>query len=110
MKRQKSLSRVTRQALSILGQLIRIGRIERGMTAQNLADRAGISRTTLYRIEKGSPGPEVGTVFEVAALAGVRLFSDDSHALASQEAWLHEKLTLLPKSVRSAKREVDDDF
>jgi len=48
MKRKRSYARQTRQALSILGKLIRIGRMERGMTAQELADRAGISRTTLY--------------------------------------------------------------
>lgn len=110
MKRRRSYSKVTRQALSILGKLIRLGRMERGMTAQGLADRAGISRTTLYNIEKGAPGPEVGTVFEVAALAGVRLFDDDDHALAMHKARLDEKLTLLPQSVRPSMREVDDDF
>ena len=84
MKRKRSYSRVTRQALSLLGKLIRIGRTERGMTAQDLADRAGISRTTLYNIEKGEPGPEVGIVFEVAALVGVRLFEYDERTLAEQ--------------------------
>ena len=47
MKRKRSYSRVTRQALSLLGKLIRVRRTEREMTAQELADRAGISRTTL---------------------------------------------------------------
>lgn len=42
------------------------------MAAQDLANRVGISRTTLYNIEKGEPGPEIGIVFEAAALAGVR--------------------------------------
>ncbi|MFC2966851.1 helix-turn-helix transcriptional regulator [Acidimangrovimonas pyrenivorans] len=110
MKRKRSYSKVTRQALSILGKLIRVGRSERGMTAQDLADRAGISRTTLYNIEKGAPGPEIGTVFEVAALVGVRLFEFDDRTLAMHNARLDEKLTLLPKSVRSSRQEVDDDF
>lgn len=110
MKRKRSYSKVTRQALSILGKLIRIGRTERGMTAQDLADRAGISRTTLYNIEKGTPGPEIGTVFEVAVLVGVRLFDDDDRRLAMHKAHLDEKLTLLPQSVRSSRQEVDDDF
>ena len=43
------------------------------MTAQDLADRVGISRKKLHNIEKGAPRPEIGTVFEAAALAGVRL-------------------------------------
>ncbi len=57
MSRQRSYSRITRQALAMLGKLIRVGRTERGLTAQELADRAGISRTTLYSIEKGAPFP-----------------------------------------------------
>tara|TARA_R110002126_G_scaffold286859_1_gene439048 strand:+ start:7452 stop:7784 length:333 start_codon:yes stop_codon:yes gene_type:complete len=110
MKRKRSYSRVTRHALSIFGKLIRVGRIERNMTAQELADRAGISRTTLYNIEKGAPGPEIGIVFEVAALVGVRLFEPDSRLLTMHDERLKEKLTLMPQSVRPAKPEVDDDF
>jgi DNA-binding XRE family transcriptional regulator len=110
MKRKRAYSRMTLQALSILGNLIRIGRIERGMTAQDLAERAGISRTTLYNIEKGAPGPEIGTVFELAAIVGVQLFESDSRTLAVQDKRLSEKLALLPQSVRRPKREVDDDF
>jgi len=110
MKRKRSYSRVTQQALSLLGKLIRVGRTERGMTAQELADRAGISRTTLYNIEKGAAGPEVGIVFEVAAIVGVRLFQYDERTLAMHNARLDEKLTLLPQSVRPSGKEVDDDF
>jgi|TARA_R110002020_G_scaffold459409_1_gene677404 DNA-binding XRE family transcriptional regulator len=110
MKRKRSYSRVTKQALSVLGKLIRVARTERSMTAQDLADRANISRTTLYNIEKGAPGPEIGTVFELASLVGVRLFDVDDSNLAMHNARLDEKLTLLPKSVRTSKQEVEDDF
>lgn len=110
MKRRRTYARQTRQALSILGKLIRIGRMERGMTAQELADRAGISRTTLHNIEKGAPGAEIGSVFEAASLAGVRLFEDNETALRTENARLEEKLTLLPKSVRTSRTVVDDDF
>ncbi len=110
MKRKRTYARRTRQALSIMGKLIRIGRMERGMTAQELADRAGISRTTLHNIEKGAPGVEIGTVFEAASLAGVPLFENDETALSAENARLAEKLTLLPKSVRTSRTEVDDDF
>ncbi len=110
MPRKRSYSRVTREALTMLGKLIRIGRAERGLTAQELADRAGISRTTLSSIEKGAPGPEIGSVFEVAALVGVRLFDYDEGTLQMQNTRLDEKLTLMPKSVRHPVKEVDDDF
>jgi DNA-binding XRE family transcriptional regulator len=108
--RQRSYSRITRQALTVLGKLIRVGRAEHGLTAQDLADRAGISRTTLSSIEKGAPGPEIGIAFEVASLVGVRLFEYDEPTLRMHNARLDEKLTLLPKSVRHTVKEVDDDF
>ena len=110
MKRKRSYSRVTQQALLLLGKLIRVRRTEWGMTARELADRAGISRTTLHNIEKGAPGPEVGIVFEVASIVGVRLFEYDQRTLAMHNARLDEKLTLLPKSVRPSIKELDDDF
>lgn len=110
MKRARSYSRVTKQALSILGKLIKAGRLERGLTAEALSERAGITRKTLRRIEYGEPGPEIGVVFEVAALVGVRLFDFDERTLAMHDARLDEKLTLLPKIVRPSRQEVDDDF
>lgn len=110
MKRARTYSRITKQALSILGKLIRVGRLERKLTATELAERAGITRKTLRNIENGEAGSEIGTVFEVAALVGVRLFDFDDRTLGMHNAHLEEKLTLLPKSVRHKRQEVDDDF
>ncbi len=111
MPRNRSYSRVTREALLVLGKLIRVNRTDRGLTAQELADRAGISRTTLFNIEKGSPGPEIGIVFEVASIVGIRLFDyDERNTLKERMTHLDEKLTLLPKSVRHSVKDVDDDF
>ncbi|MFU8866164.1 MAG: hypothetical protein ACNA7O_19850 [Rhodobacterales bacterium] len=78
--------------------------------ARDLADLVGISRTTLYNIEKGAPGRELGIVLEDAALPGVRLFDQDADALRMENAWLAEKLTLLPKNVRAVHTKVDDGF
>ncbi|MGV0821099.1 helix-turn-helix transcriptional regulator [Martelella sp. AMO21009] len=94
----------------MFGKLIRVARVERGLTAVELSERAGITRKTLRRIEYGEPGPEIGTVFEVATLVGIRLFDLDDQTLAMHNARLDEKLALLPKSVRHSPREIDDDF
>ncbi len=110
MKRPRSYSRVTRQALSILGKLIKAGRLERELTAAELSERAGISRKTLRNIENGEAGTEIGIVFEVATLVGVRLFDVDDREGAMHNTHLEEKLTLLPKRVRPSRQEVDDDF
>lgn len=110
MKRIRSYSRVTTEALSLFGKLIKATRLERGQTSEGLAERAGISRTTLRNIENGGPGTEIGAVFEVAALLGIQLFGLDQPTLALHAARLNEKLTLLPKTARPASPEVNDDF
>lgn len=109
-KSTRSYSRYTRQALSLLGMLVRAGRTERKMTAQELADRAGISRDMLYRIEKGDPRCELGAALEVAAIAGVTLFEPELAGLQARGRETAGRLALLPKSVRKQAGEVKDDF
>src|SRR5512139_2316217 len=66
--RNRTYSRYTQHALNLLGSLLRASRIERKVSTQALAERAGISRDLLYRIEKGDPRCEIGVVFELAAI------------------------------------------
>lgn len=49
-----TLSRVSRQALLLLGQQSKAGRLARKLTAEDLATRAGISRALLRRIERST--------------------------------------------------------
>lgn len=105
----RTYSRYTREATTLLGKMIKLGRIERKLTARDLADRAGISRGMLQRIEKGDPKCEIGVVFELAALVGVKLFEADSTSLGGHIDQAESKLAVLPKSVRKTK-EVDDEF
>ncbi len=105
----RTYSRYTREATRLLGQMIKLGRIERKLTAQDLADRAGVSRGMLQRIEKGDPKCEIGVAFELAALVGVKLFDADASSLAGHINRTEEKLALLPKHVRKTKA-VDDEF
>ena len=79
--------------------------------AQDVAERAGISRTTLQKIEKGDSKTEIGLVFEVAVIVGVPLFDPDPATLAVERARAEAMLALLPASIRpSAADRVDDDF
>lgn len=105
----RTYSRTTREVAKLLGQRIKLGRVERKMTAQELAERAGISRGMLQRIEKGDLKCEVGVVFELAALVGVQLFDADAAALVAHLGRVEEKLALLPKQVRKT-TVVDDEF
>jgi DNA-binding XRE family transcriptional regulator len=90
--------------------MIRLYRTERKLSAQDVADRADISRTTLWKIERGDMKCEIGIVFEVAALVGIRLFGTDSTSIGSLEEKVEDKIALLPKSIRIFKGRVKDDF
>lgn len=105
-----ALSPYATESIALLGQLVRKARIERGMPTAELAERAGISRGLLQRIEAGDPGCTIGPVFEVAAIAGVRLFDAEPSGITSAIASNREVMTLLPKSIRAKRIEVKDDF
>lgn len=102
---------MTTRAVSTLGAMIAAGRRERGWTAAELAERLGVTAPTVTRIEKGSPGAAVGTVFEAALLVGVPLFEVPVQDLSRVEREAKLRLAVLPARVRPAPAgEPDDDF
>lgn len=102
-------SRITIQALELLGKLIRAERIERRWSAQELAERVGVSRDLIQRIEHGDPRSGIGAAFEAATLVGVALFEQDPGRLGRHLADQDAKLRLLPKAAHK-KRIIVDDF
>jgi transcriptional regulator with XRE-family HTH domain len=109
-KKRGPLSHYAKDAAVLLGQLIRKARIDRKMTAEELAGRAGLSRGLLRRIENGDLGCTLGAVFEAAAVAGVRLFDADEPALTSAVESNSALMTLMPKSVRAFRVKPYDNF
>ena len=106
----RSYSRYAREAAELLGLMIRNARIERGITVGDLAERAGISRGLVHRIEKGEMGSSIGAAFEAAAIVGLRLFESEPTTLTRDLSMARDKLTLLPKSVRTGTAKLKDDF
>ena len=106
----RTYSRQNLEALELLAQMIRAGRIDRKMSAQEMANRAGVSRPLLRRIESADPGCAIGSVFEVATIAVVPLFGGEPDRLEIQRSALTEKLSLLPQRVRKPRRVIKDDF
>ena len=51
----------TQSILTQMGEQIRLARLRRHLTAEVVAERAGISRVTLSNIEKGSPSVAIGS-------------------------------------------------
>lgn len=106
----RTYSRITRHAAALLGKQIKIARKESKMTAKELAERAGISRGLLQRIEKGNLKCQIGTVFEVATLVGIKLFDAGASSLTTMIRQADDKIALLPKHTHPSKKIVDDDF
>lgn len=106
----RATSRHTREALVLFGRLIRQHRLESKQTMAMLAERAGVSRGLIQRIEKGDPSCAIGAVFETASLVGVRLFDLDRDRLAATNALLERSLTLLPRVRPAAGRPLKDEF
>lgn len=103
-------SQYSLNALDLLGQLVREARLNKSLTTSELAQRAGISRALLQRIERGDPGCSIGAVFEVAAICGIPLFEKEQRELAGIVAAQKEKMALLPKAVRPRTKGTKDDF
>lgn len=106
----RSYSRYAREAVELFGLMIRNARVERGLTAADVAERADVSRGLVHRIEKGEMGSSIGVAFELAAIVGLRLFEAEPTTLTRHLSMERDKLTLLPKSVRTGTAKVKDDF
>jgi transcriptional regulator with XRE-family HTH domain len=46
--------------LNTMGEQIKLARLRRQLSAELIAERAGISRATLWSVEKGSPSVAIG--------------------------------------------------
>jgi transcriptional regulator with XRE-family HTH domain len=110
MMKKRTYSKYAKEAALLLGQQIKLGRKKRKWSEHNLAERAGVSRATLQKIETGEMSPSIGLVFEVATLVGVTLFEQNNQSLATRLDLTQSKIALLPKRIQTKKKAVDDDF
>ena len=60
-KKATILFPLTQEILNQMGEQIRLARLRRHLSAELVAERAGISRMTLSNIEKGSPSVAIGS-------------------------------------------------
>lgn len=94
----------------VFGQQLAAARRSQRRTAEEVAERAGITRVTLRRIERGDPEVAIGLYFEVANVLSVPLFGADGRELAELAARGERDLALLPQRIRARRVDVDDDF
>ncbi len=68
--------------LSALGERLRVARLRRRLSNAVVAQRAGISRTTLYKVEAGDPGATLGSYVRVLTVLGLE---NDLQTLAADD-------------------------
>ncbi|MDP2341552.1 MAG: helix-turn-helix transcriptional regulator [Deltaproteobacteria bacterium] len=96
------LPAVARELL-VLGENIRLARLRRGLSAELVAARAGMARTTLRAIEHGEPGVTLGSCANVLHVLGLvkdlaAVGADDQLGRKLQDA----KLERAPRRARPA--------
>jgi len=77
--------------MTTLGENIKLARLRRKLTAEQVAERAGISRRTLVSVEKGLPGVAMGNYLQVLFVLGLaadflKIASDDILGRKLQDA------------------------
>lgn len=82
--------------LQQVGEQFKLARLRRKLSAEIIAQRAGIGTSTLWRIEKGDPGVSIGNYFLVLVALGLdkdilKLASDDELGRKIQDAKLITK-------------------
>ncbi|TCP61421.1 Xre family transcriptional regulator [Rhodovulum bhavnagarense] len=103
------------RALHSLGSDLRTARIRRRMSVDDLAQRAGMNRKTLMRLEKGDEGVSIGALGRVLLILGEEKRLADLLDPAKDETGLLLDQERLPSRVRSrrdpiAQEQLVDDF
>jgi transcriptional regulator with XRE-family HTH domain len=85
------------KTLEQLGENIKLARKRRKLTTIQVAERAGIDRSTLYQIEKGNPSVSMGAYFNVLRVLGLH---EDFQKLAADDEFGRklQDLSLIGKS------------
>ncbi len=106
-RKPSSYSPAAREAARILGGRIKVARLERRWSLEELARRVGVSRITMAKVEAGDLTVQLGTLFEAATLLGVPLVVEGRPR--GELELVREQLAHLPVNARRPRR-VDDDF
>lgn len=94
--RKIALMPSSKKVLKELGDNIRLARLRRKLSSEQVSQRADISRNTLYKIEKGSPSVAMGLYCQVLFVLGLekdllQVAADDVLGRKLQDAELSVK-------------------
>ncbi len=92
------------RSLRKLGSDLRDARRRRRISTHVIAERAGISRTTLAKAEKGDPGVSVGTFATLLFILGLDERLSEVADVRHDTVGLDLSDELLPQRIRSTRR------
>ena len=93
-------------AVHRLGENIRLARVRRRLSQEELAQACDITRKTLYALEKGAPGATIATAFTVLWKLGLL---NTAVALADPDADEHGKILEAARRPKRVRHPVDSD-
>jgi len=107
-KKTAQLLPSTLRVLMVMGENIKLARLRRNLGTELVAERAGISRGTLWSVEKGSPSVAIGIYAQVLLAIGLE---QDLVSIARYDE-LGRKLqdARLPIRKRSPPRKRDETY
>lgn len=108
-RRPHAYSPQAEAAAKLLGEQVRLGRLERRWTVEELAERVGVNHGTIRKVERGDLTVGMGPALEAAVLVGVPLFSTEPAGLGPALRDVRASLALIPSRARRP-RTVDVDF
>ena len=91
----------TEKILETMGEQIKLARLRRQLSVELVAERAGISRATLWNVEKGSPSVAIGIY---AAVLHALNYMDKDLLLVAKDDELGRKLQDLDLHVQKRVR------
>ena len=97
----------TQKILSQMGEQIKLARLRRHLTTELVSERAGISRATLWNVEKGNPSVAIGIY---AAVLHALNNMDNDLLLIAKDDELGRKLQDLELPVRKRAPNTEDDW
>ncbi|MFO7723412.1 MAG: helix-turn-helix domain-containing protein [Bacteroidales bacterium] len=93
MKKEQVILPGNQRILITVGENIRLARLRRRLSAEQVSERAGIGRSTLWKIERGAPEVAIGSYLQVLFILGLerdlaKVGSDDILGRKLQDAGL----------------------
>ncbi|MBI4648460.1 MAG: helix-turn-helix transcriptional regulator [Bacteroidia bacterium] len=97
MKKEQVILPKNQRILTALGENIRLARLRRKLSTEQVSERAGIGRKTLWKIENGAPEVAIGSYLQVLFILGLvqdlgQVANNDPLGRKLQDAQLNVKV------------------